>query len=108
MLETSPEVGNEVGQTAGVATPERDIARDLAKRAVWVSPLFLAVGAIGWGSAGVASAAVALALVAVNFLLGAAISALIAARVCSASGRARGSPSTRCAAARANSTNAMS
>ena len=73
MLETSPEVGNEVGQTTGVATPERDIARDLAKRAVWVSPLFLAVGAIGWGSEGVASAAVALALVAVNFLLGAAI-----------------------------------
>ncbi|MBT3245624.1 MAG: ATP synthase subunit I [Actinobacteria bacterium] len=54
-------------------TPERDIARDLAKRAVWVAPVFVAVGAVGWGATGAASAAVALILVVANFLIGAAI-----------------------------------
>jgi hypothetical protein len=54
-------------------TPERDIARDLAKRAVWVAPVFVAVGAVVWGAPGAASAAVALILVVANFLIGAAI-----------------------------------
>jgi len=54
-------------------TPERDIARDLARRAVWVAPAFVAIGAIGWGATGAASAAVALVLVVANFLIGAAI-----------------------------------
>ena len=54
-------------------TPERDIARDLARRAVWVAPAFVAVGAIGWGATGAASAAIALVLVVANFLIGAAI-----------------------------------
>lgn len=58
---------------ATVVTPERDIARDLARRAVWVTPVFVAVGAIGWGATGAASSAIALALVVANFLIGAAI-----------------------------------
>ncbi|MBL6926598.1 MAG: ATP synthase subunit I [Acidimicrobiia bacterium] len=58
---------------ATVVTPERDIARDLARRAVWVAPVFVVVGAIGWGATGAASSAIALALVVANFLIGAAI-----------------------------------
>jgi hypothetical protein len=54
-------------------TPERDIARDLARRAVWVAPAFVLVGAVGWGVTGAASAAIALVLVVANFLIGAAI-----------------------------------
>ena len=54
-------------------TPERDIARDLARRAVWVAPVFVSAGAVGWGATGAASAAVALVLVVANFLIGAAI-----------------------------------
>ncbi|MDP7549653.1 MAG: ATP synthase subunit I [Acidimicrobiales bacterium] len=54
-------------------TPERDIARDLARRAVWVAPVFVSAGTVGWGATGAASAAVALVLVVANFLIGAAI-----------------------------------
>ena len=42
------------------AVPERDIARDLVRRTLWVAPPFIAVG-------------LALALVALNFVAGAAI-----------------------------------
>ncbi len=59
--------------TAPDEAPERDIAHDLARRAAWVAPLFVAFGLIGWGPAGAASAAVALALVVLNFLVGAAV-----------------------------------
>ena len=55
------------------AVPERDISRDLARRALWVAPLFIALGALGWGADGVASVGLALALVALNFVAGAAI-----------------------------------
>jgi len=57
----------------GGAVPERDIARDLARRALWVAPPFVALGALGWGADGVASVGLALALVALNFVAGAAI-----------------------------------
>ncbi|MBC8365124.1 MAG: ATP synthase subunit I [Actinobacteria bacterium] len=53
--------------------PEREIARDLARRAAWVSPAFLILGAVLDGVNGAVSAGVALVLVAGNFLLGAAI-----------------------------------
>ena len=52
---------------------EGAIARDLTRRAIWVAPVFLLVGAVGWGINGLLSAALALVLVAVNFRLGAAI-----------------------------------
>ena len=52
---------------------EGAIARDLTRRAVWVAPVFLLVGVLGWGLDGLLSSALALVLVAVNFRLGAAI-----------------------------------
>lgn len=53
--------------------PERDVARDLAKRGVLVLPVALLLGFIGWGTAGVASVGFALGLVIANFLLAAAL-----------------------------------
>ena len=53
--------------------PEREIARDLARRAAWVSPVFVVLGAVIGGVNGAVSAGLALLLVAGNFLLGAAI-----------------------------------
>jgi len=55
------------------AIPERDIARDLARRALWSSPAFIVLGAVLAGINGALSAGCALLLVAANFLLGAAI-----------------------------------
>ena len=52
---------------------EGAIARDLTRRAIWVAPVFLLLGAVGWGINGLLSSALALVLVAVNFRLGAAI-----------------------------------
>jgi hypothetical protein len=53
--------------------PEREVARDLVKRGLWVAPLWiLACGGL-WGTAGAASAAYGLAIVLGNFLLAAAI-----------------------------------
>lgn len=53
--------------------PEKRIANHLALRALWVSPLFLILSAIGWGLSGAVSALLALVLVSFNFLAGAAI-----------------------------------
>ncbi|MCH2412088.1 MAG: ATP synthase subunit I [Acidimicrobiales bacterium] len=53
--------------------PEREIARDLARRAAGVSPAFIILGAALEGVDGAVSAGLALLLVAGNFLLGAAI-----------------------------------
>ena len=63
----------EASVAVGGAVPERDIARDLARRALWVAPPFIALGALGWGVDGVPSVGLALALVALNFVAGAAI-----------------------------------
>ena len=51
--------------------PELDVARDLARRALWLAPLAVVVGAVGWGWEGAASSLLALGLVALNFLLAA-------------------------------------
>jgi hypothetical protein len=60
---------------AGVNTvaPEQEIARDLAVRTALVAPLMLAIGAVFWGWYGFFSSGYALVIVAVNFLLAAAI-----------------------------------
>ena len=68
----TPSTREESAAVGGVV-PERDIARDLARRALWVAPPFIALGALGWGVDGVASVGLALALVALNFVAGAAI-----------------------------------
>jgi hypothetical protein len=49
-------------------SPAMDIATDIARRAVFLTPVVLAFGAI-WGVRGVASSAYALAVVILNFLL---------------------------------------
>ena len=55
--------------------PERDLARDLARRALPLAPVFLVAGAIGWGVDGALSAGYGLALVVANFVLAAALMA---------------------------------
>jgi hypothetical protein len=52
--------------------PERDIARDIAKRGLLVAPVLIGIGAL-WGWQGAASAAYAIVLVIVNFVLSAAL-----------------------------------
>ena len=58
-----------------VAAPEveQQLAFDMVKHGLWIAPIFLAFGAIGWGWNGVASAAFALALVFGDFLASAAL-----------------------------------
>jgi hypothetical protein len=53
--------------------PERQVARDLARRGLLVLPAALVVGYLGWGTAGLASVAYAMALVLANFLVAAAL-----------------------------------
>jgi hypothetical protein len=55
------------------ATPERQIAHDIAKRAVWVAPFLLAGCAAMWGMHGFLSCAAGIAVVVANFLLSAAL-----------------------------------
>ncbi len=55
------------------SAPEREIARDLAMRTLLVAPVMLAVGAVFWGWSGLWSSGYGLVIVAVNFLVGAAI-----------------------------------
>ncbi len=52
---------------------ERQIARDMVRRALPVAPVILIIAAAGWGSAGALSAGYALVLVLLNFLLAAAM-----------------------------------
>ena len=68
----------EGGMTA-VAAPleggatEREVARDLVRRALPLAPAFVVAGAIGWGVDGALSALFALLLVCANFLLSAGL-----------------------------------
>lgn len=55
--------------------PESEIARDLARRAVPVAPVLVAVSALVWGFDGALSSAYAVALVVVNFLVAAGLMA---------------------------------
>ena len=53
--------------------PERDVARDIVRKALPVAPVFLVAAAIGWGLDGAVSSGYALALVCANFLVAAAL-----------------------------------
>ena len=53
--------------------PQAQIASDLARRGVIVSPLLLLAGYLGWGVHGVYSVALALGLVLINFAASAAV-----------------------------------
>jgi hypothetical protein len=61
-----------VAPVAGHA-PEPELARDLAKRGVFVAPAIAVAAFIGWGLDGALSAGYALAIVVGNFLLAAAM-----------------------------------
>jgi hypothetical protein len=52
----------------GGGEPEMEIARDLAKRALWVLPAALLVSFLIWRTDGLLSTAFAMAIVVVNFL----------------------------------------
>lgn len=58
---------------AAASAPEREIARDLALRTLLIAPVLLTVGVVFWGWAGLWSSSYGLAIVAINFLVGAAI-----------------------------------
>lgn len=51
--------------------PEAEIAFDLVKRAAWVLPVAVILGAAGWGTEGMLSAGYAVAIVCANYLLSA-------------------------------------
>jgi hypothetical protein len=51
--------------------PERQVALDMVKRALFVAPIPIVLGALVWGGAGAASAGYAFAIVLANFLLAA-------------------------------------
>ena len=51
--------------------PAMEIALDLVKRSVWITPIVLIFGGVFWGAHGAASALYGLAVVTVNFLLSA-------------------------------------
>ena len=55
--------------------PEREVARDMVRKALPAAPVFLIAAAIGWGLDGALSSAYALALVCANFLVAAALMA---------------------------------
>jgi hypothetical protein len=55
--------------------PEPEIIRDLVRRGLWVTPVGLVVGFVGWGLDGVVSVAIATALVLANFAAAAALQA---------------------------------
>jgi hypothetical protein len=54
-----------------VNAPEREIAHDIAKRAVWVAPVLVAICAAFWGRNGAISCAFGVLVVICNFLLSA-------------------------------------
>lgn len=54
-----------------VGAPEQQIARDIAKRALWVAPVLLAICAAFWGRNGAISCAFGIVVVVCNFLLSA-------------------------------------
>ena len=55
------------------ANTEQSIAKDLARRGLWILPVFVAVGALMGGKHGAISAGLAVALVCVNFLFAATL-----------------------------------
>ncbi len=53
--------------------PERDIARDIVRRALYIAPVWLLIAGLAWGIDGAVSSAYGLVLVLANLLAAAAI-----------------------------------
>jgi hypothetical protein len=60
-----------VTEATVVSAPERQIAHDIAKRALWVAPALVAICAAFWGRNGAISCAFGILVVVCNFLLSA-------------------------------------
>jgi hypothetical protein len=58
---------------ADTESPELQIATDMARRAIPLSPILIVISAVAWGWHGAVSSAFALALVLANFLVAAAL-----------------------------------
>jgi hypothetical protein len=54
-------------------SPAMEVAVDIVKRGLWITPVFVLIGAAIWGADGAASVAYALAIVLANFALSAAL-----------------------------------
>ena len=52
---------------AGRTTPQPIVARDIIRRGLFLAPVLLVLGGIGWGIDGVLSTGFAIALVLMNF-----------------------------------------
>ncbi|MDG2301221.1 MAG: hypothetical protein P8L22_05555 [Acidimicrobiales bacterium] len=60
-----------VGAGEGSQAPEREVATDLFRRGLIISPILLALCLIFWGVNGLACGSIGLGLVLINFLMGA-------------------------------------
>ena len=69
---TSP-VPNALTQRLEGPSPAIEVARDLARRGVMITPVAVMIGAVFWGADGALSVLYGLALVVVNFVLAAAM-----------------------------------
>lgn len=68
MIAEMSEEGVETRIETPQGAPELEIAADLARRSIWVVPVALFGGAIGWGMNGVASAGIGVALAVANLV----------------------------------------
>ena len=67
----SAPAANPLVQRLDGPSPAMEVARDLARRSLWMLPAIVVFCAIGWGADGAWSGTYALAIVTVNFLLAA-------------------------------------
>ncbi len=68
-----PAAGGTAARSANEDAPERAIANDIARRSLYVSPVWVAICGIAWGAGGAASAAYGIVLVVANLVAAAAI-----------------------------------
>ena len=62
-----------MGEVVVQTNPQREIVLDMAKRGLMISPVLVAIGALGWGVHGALSVLFALGVVLINFAASAAV-----------------------------------